>query len=293
MWCVESVRKVPALLACIGFCVLLPRDAVAFCQATTCDPRSVTCATDAHGCMLEGAPLYWEGGAVTLDLAAGGSPLRNVSPEDFEAAANAAMEAWQNVTCADRHKPSLRMGAPAMLEDPVLEFDEDGANESVILFLDGTWPFAANAVAKTSLGFYTESGNLDDADIALNSNRFEFTTSGQGGGPDLQAVLTHEIGHALGLDHSDVEGATMAPETDGSATEELRSLEQDDVDAICSVYPFEEPPQERSGGDGGGCSVAGPARTRDSVSLAWSVMVGALARRAHRRRRPSRAGALR
>jgi hypothetical protein len=53
---------------------------------------------------------------------------------------------------------------------------------------------------------------------------------------DLQSALTHELGHVLGLDHSDHPNATLLAQTSDGALQ-LRSLAQDDRDAICSAYP--------------------------------------------------------
>lgn len=51
-------------------------------------------------------------------------------------------------------------------------------------------------------------------------------------GTDLFTVAGHEIGHALGLDHSDVSGALMVAFYSGAH----RFLAQDDIDGIQSVY---------------------------------------------------------
>ena len=54
---------------------------------------------------------------------------------------------------------------------------------------------------------------------------------------DLQTVMTHEIGHFFGLDHSAVIRAMMFPQ----APDQQRQLSYDDVAGISSTYPSSSP----------------------------------------------------
>ncbi|MAF67421.1 MAG: hypothetical protein CMJ84_17410 [Planctomycetes bacterium] len=54
-------------------------------------------------------------------------------------------------------------------------------------------------------------------------------------GIDLQGVAAHQYGHALGLGHSSVAGATMYPSLGGSGVES-RSIEADDGAGIQAIY---------------------------------------------------------
>jgi hypothetical protein len=55
------------------------------------------------------------------------------------------------------------------------------------------------------------------------------------GGFDIETVALHEIGHCLGLLHSNVPGSVMFPFI--SSQDELRSLQPDDLAGIRSLYP--------------------------------------------------------
>ncbi len=54
-------------------------------------------------------------------------------------------------------------------------------------------------------------------------------------GTDLQGVACHEIGHALGLGHSGVSGATMFPSISGSGVA-ARSINSDDTAGLRTIY---------------------------------------------------------
>jgi len=56
-----------------------------------------------------------------------------------------------------------------------------------------------------------------------------------GGQFDLQGVMAHEYGHALGLGHSAVSGTTMWPSI-GSGSSATRSIEADDIAGVQDIY---------------------------------------------------------
>jgi hypothetical protein len=110
---------------------------------------------------------------------------------------------------------------------------DDGVN--VVLFHDDAWPaeLVQGAVAQTVV--HTDvAGRYRDADIHVNGVDFRFSLDGAPGTLDLRSILVHELGHALGLGHASDARATMFATGSGLR---WRSLEKDDIDGVCSLYP--------------------------------------------------------
>ena len=76
------------------------------------------------------------------------------------------------------------------------------------------------------------AGGIVDTDIILNPTK-TFSTTGAANTFDLQAVLTHELGHALGANHTGILGAVMFQYN----TLAQRSLSTDDLALVNLVYP--------------------------------------------------------
>jgi hypothetical protein len=85
--------------------------------------------------------------------------------------------------------------------------------------------------------WYDGSGHLVDADIVLHENYVYFAGSGCSNGIYIEDVAIHEFGHALGLAHSGVGGATMQPSMPGYCDTSQLTLEPDDISGILTLYP--------------------------------------------------------
>ena len=104
-----------------------------------------------------------------------------------------------------------------------------------------TWSCSAttssgSAIA-TTYTWFNGSGILD-ADIVFWDAAFHFYagTSGCSGGFYIEDVAAHEFGHALGLGHTNVSGATMYPSI-STCSSGARSLDADDIAGVVSLYP--------------------------------------------------------
>jgi hypothetical protein len=129
----------------------------------------------------------------------------------------------------------------------------DGRN--VLLFRNAT---SGGAIA-TTYSWWTSDNTLVDSDIIFWDGGFTFFGGASGCGGSNAAyiddIAAHELGHALGLNHSGDGEATMYPSY-STCSQEMRSLAWDDIAGARSLYPGSP-----SGGEGGGGSVANTAPT--------------------------------
>lgn len=117
------------------------------------------------------------------------------------------------------------------------------------------WVFDDTVMAMTISRFDTETGVLSDSDILINDWNFVWSV---GGDNDLQNALTHEVGHLLGLDHSDDTRASMSGRVLRGETSK-RVLSPDDEAAVAELYPFDREPNTFAIGPVNVGAVAQPA----------------------------------
>jgi hypothetical protein len=109
-------------------------------------------------------------------------------------------------------------------------------SKNAVFFRDAVSDGGASVIATTYTWF--SSGRITDFDMIIWDAAFTFFTgtTGCSKGMYIEDVTTHEFGHALGLDHSNVNGATMYPSISSCSTA-ARSLASDDIAGVESLYP--------------------------------------------------------
>lgn len=124
-----------------------------------------------------------------------------------------------------------------------------------------------SCLAATFTGFFSDRGNgtyrIDDADIVFNSGGVEWTSEGEdplGAGCSsemyVESVAVHEVGHGLGLAHTNVSGATMFPSA-SFCNNSRATTEADDQGGLNALY-------------GGGLGCLGPVRVLRGIDL-WTT----------------------
>jgi hypothetical protein len=291
-----------ASLAGCAFCctLLLSGAAFGFCRTTTCDPRKDVCETDRDLCFTTGFPLAWRSSCVTVVIHELGAPNSGLSFDDIAPVVSQAFDTWMQADCGSG-QPSIEVQLMGSVACGISEYNQRKGNANIVLTREDEWPHigASNAIAMTTTRFDTETGDLWDADVELNGLAGSLSVGDPVQGDDLLSVLTHEAGHFLGLSHSSDPTATMKPVYDSSTDGiDFRSLEQDDIDGICTIYPPGREPAttscenrhgfsedcavdqpERDETDGGCTCAARPGRVSWSGHVVASLLlVGLLAR---------------
>lgn len=151
-------------------------------------------------------------------------------------AIRAALATWSSVPGSQvRFLPLQSTSAGHNASDSQMTVTFASADDlSVLGYSPGV---STGAIAITTNSWSTDSGILLDSDILLNPS-LTFSTDGSTG-YDVQSVFTHELGHALGANHSGLLGATMFPYSTvgGVAVLSQRLLSSDDMAFASAVYP--------------------------------------------------------
>jgi hypothetical protein len=117
-----------------------------------------------------------------------------------------------------------------------------GDGVPMLNFRDPERACKGTCLAATFIGFYESRGDgttrIYDADIVTNT-RYAWTTTGETDGCSsefyLESVMVHEVGHLLGLGHTNVSGATMYPSV-GACNNNNASIEADDRNGVNALY---------------------------------------------------------
>ena len=148
-----------------------------------------------------------------------------------------------------------------------------GDGRSQLIFSDPPGACTGSCIAATFTGFYTTSqtgtcgsltvASITDSDIVYNL-AFNYSTQAKDPGGagcaseiSLESVTTHEVGHLIGLAHSSVSSALMAPTLSYCVNKPLAT---DDTNGRNALYNC----------SGGGCTPAGGSCTSGSSCCSGS-----------------------
>lgn len=223
-----------------GIAVLsVAAQASAFCRSTTCRTTGGNeCPTDDDGCVTKGAKLSWPTSCIAYATNRLGT--QDLDPADTRAIIRKTFQAWSDVPCPDGGVASMTFQELEPIACKKSQYNKAAPNVNVILFQDDDWKYRGidGTLAKTSVTYNDETGEIYDADIEVNTANNTVTISDDPAKIqyDLQAIMTHEVGHFIGVAHSADPSAVMfASYSPGSTAQ--RTLTPDDVDAVCAIYP--------------------------------------------------------
>lgn len=205
----------------------------------------LACSSSAHAYRtaselpgIDGAPVGWPAGEVAyrVDLAG----LRGLNLSAVERAVADGLSAWGEPTCADVIFRQVGSGGV-----PV-----SGDGHSDVSFVRSEWTpagFAEGAAGATDVLYVMQPDGrweITEADVWFNAWDFEWSAGEASDGVlSIAQVASHEGGHMLGVLHpcelgeGDCSSAELMSSVMHPLYSGVGSLNADDIDAVCSLYP--------------------------------------------------------
>jgi hypothetical protein len=204
------------------------------------------------------AGAKWARSAMPVPYTVNSHLSADVPDRDALEAIQMGHQAWDALPCS-----FMRWEYKGRTENQTWGADD---GENVVSWREDDWDQPPEVLGITST-IWNYQGTLSDTDIKFNGRDHSWAHFRQAPGgfddrTDIASVAAHEVGHALGLAHSAVPGATMWPTT-GPGDIGSRSLAADDIQGACSVYPsggmvpdpgMDPPPPTGSVDFGGDCA---------------------------------------
>jgi Matrixin len=244
-------------LTAFAITVVAAPSAWGYCRSSTCSDGQCFCYPSIGQCDTC-KPLGWQSPCVGITVQSSAS--REIDMRRVLDTLDRAFSAWTQASCADGGTPGIVVQNLGFVSCGDVEYNSKAGNANVLVFRDDAWTHPDNPeqIALTTTTFSTQTGEIFNADMEINTADYEFpdfTLVPPDAQPndsrvaDLASVLTHEAGHFLGIAHSDPTEDPTAPlelqPTMHSAyspstvaqAQYFQTLERDDIDAICAIYP--------------------------------------------------------
>jgi len=256
----------------------------------------------------DNAPFFWAQASVSITGYSNDFTQTSMTTDQVASALQGAAAAWSQETNSCTYLelvPALSTAAtPLAVNDGhnALIFHSTvwchvGSNGQCDVDYD------ASALAVTTDTANRKTGQILDADVEVNLVDYQWADLVEDpnltNDMDLQNALTHELGHLIGLDHTcfdplssksgarpddnsgqplpdcatasvDVQATTMFPSAQPGDTQK-RTLAPDDLNAVCTIYPVNDPPPPPGTNVNGGCDGCAAAGESDCPSALASL----------------------
>jgi hypothetical protein len=234
----RNTPALPSTVAIAGALCLLATGALGYSYHETAD----------------GDPIRWSATHLTVILDP--SLSRIGDPDEVRAAIEDAFDIWLEAAALPLEVVLERGECASPSTEP------DGVS---CIWVAGTAPADhATADATTYIRYSAASGEISEGDIVFYEDAGPWTTDGAAGALDVLSVAAHEVGHLIGLGHSEFPDARMYPTLDAGDTWS-GALSGDDIDGAEELYDGLD---TGDGDDAPACSVGGaPGRTGRAASL--------------------------